>query len=50
MQEYLTAWMLWYYGDAEYPSTLFVNLSWDEQLEAMSKTSQIKKIVGRIKK
>ena len=50
MQEFLTAWMLWYYGNAEYPTALYDNLSWDQQLEAMSKTSEIKKIVGRIKR
>ena len=49
MQEFLTAWMLWYYGDGEYPTALYDKLTWEQQTEAISKTTQIKKIVGRIK-
>ena len=48
MQEYLTAWINWYYGDGEYPSDLQSKMTHEEQMEAISKTAQIKKIVGRI--
>ena len=48
MQEYLTAWINWYYGDGEYPSDLQSKLTYEEQMEAISKTAQIKKIIGRM--
>lgn len=49
MQEFLTAWMIWYYGEGgEYPTALQDKLTWEQKLEAMSKTAQIKKIVGRV--
>lgn len=47
MQEFLTAWMNWYYGDGKYPLRLQDGLTWDQKREAISKTEQIKKIVGR---
>ncbi len=47
MQDFLTAWMLWYYGDAKYPLTLQDSLTYEEKLEAIKKTEQIKRIVGR---
>ena len=48
MQEYLTAWINWYYGDSEFPSDLQSKMTHEEQMEAISKTAQIKKIIGRI--
>lgn len=47
MQDFLTAWILWYYGDAEYPLALQDKLTYEGRVEAMKKTEQIKKIVGR---
>ena len=47
MQEFLTAWINWYYGDGEYPNALQDQLTWEQKLEAMNKTAQIKKIIGR---
>jgi len=49
MQDFLTAWMLWYYGDEKYPLELQNKLTYEEKLEAMKKTEEIKKIVGRSK-
>jgi hypothetical protein len=49
MQEYLTAWINWYYGDGEYPSDLQSKLTHEEQMEAISKTAQIKKIIETLK-
>ena len=48
MQEYLTAWIIWYYGDGEYPSALLDKLTYEQVMEAIKKTEQIKKIVGRL--
>ena len=47
MQEFLTAWINWYYGDDKYPQRLQDGLTWEQKLEAISKTEQIKKIIGR---
>jgi hypothetical protein len=47
MQDYLTAWMNWYYGDGEYPTQMEENMSHDELMEAIKKKNQIKAIVGR---
>ena len=49
MQEFLTAWMIWYYGDGEYPLALQDKLTYDQKMEAIGKTKQIIKIVGRSK-
>jgi hypothetical protein len=48
MQEYLVAWINWYYGENNlYPIDIFEKLSHAEKMETISKTDQIKKIVGR---
>jgi len=47
MQEYLVEWMNWYYGDGPYPTKLDNQMTYEEKMEAISKTEQIKKIVGR---
>lgn len=47
MQEFLTAWMIWYYGDGKYPLELQDEMTYEEKMEAIKKTEQIKKIVGR---
>jgi hypothetical protein len=49
IQEYLTAWICWYYGEDPYPIKLQDQLTYDQKMEAMKKTEQIKKIVGRQK-
>jgi len=46
VQEYLTAWMNWYYGDDEYPTQLEQNLSHEQLMDAIRKKNQIKAIVG----
>jgi hypothetical protein len=47
MQDFLVAWMNWYYGDGEYPLELQNGLRYDQRIEAIAKTEKIKKIVGR---
>ena len=47
MQEFLTAWINWYYGNDKYPLTLQDKMTYEERIEAISKTEQIKKIIGR---
>jgi hypothetical protein len=47
MQEFLTAWINWYYGSEPYPDKLQDAMTYDQKIEAMRKTEQIKKIVGR---
>jgi len=47
IQDYLIEWMEWYYGDGPYPLTLGSQMTYDERMEALSKTEKIKKIVGR---
>jgi hypothetical protein len=47
MQEFLTAWINWYYGDDKYPQRLQDGLTWAQKLEAISKTEQIKQIIGK---
>ena len=46
MQEFLTAWIQWYYGNGEYPLALQDKMTYDEKMLAITKTSQIKKIMG----
>jgi hypothetical protein len=46
MQEYLVEWMNWYYGNGPYPIKLGNQMVHNERMEAISKTEQIKKIVG----
>jgi len=50
MQDYLVAWMNWYYGEdtIPFPTEAHKNLTYEQMMEAMSKTEQIKKIVGKI--
>jgi hypothetical protein len=48
VQEFLTAWILWYYGNEEYPGKLQEQLTYDQKVECMKKTEQIKRIVGRV--
>ena len=47
MQDFLVAWMNWYYGkDVPYPGEFQDQMTYDEKLEAIRKTEQIKLIVG----
>ena len=46
MQEFLTQWVTWYYGDGKYPLELQDRMSYEQRMEAMMKTEQIKKILG----
>ena len=45
VQEYLTAWMNWYYGNDPYPTELSNKLTMAELAEAIAKKEKIKKIV-----
>ena len=49
IQDYLVAWMNWYYGEDTIPFPIEAqkNLTYKQIMEAMSKTEQIKKIIGR---
>jgi len=48
MQDFLVAWINWYYGkDVPYPGKLQDQMTYDEKMEAIRKTEQIKLIVGR---
>ena len=49
IQEYLTAWINWYYGSDPYPTKMWDDLTFAQKMEAMNKSSQIKKILGRPK-
>lgn len=46
VQDFLVAWMLWYYGNEEYPNQLQNQLTHDQKMECRQKTEQIKKIAG----
>ena len=47
MQDFLVAWINWYYGDGPYPTHLQDQMTFGEKLEASKKTEEIKLIVGR---
>jgi len=49
VQEYLTAWMNWYYGNDPYPTEISNKLTLDQLGEAIAKKEKIKKIVGQIR-
>ena len=49
VQEFLTAWINWYYGDDAYPTELQDRLTYQQRMECLSKTEQIKKIIGNPK-
>jgi hypothetical protein len=46
MQEFLTAWINWYYGNDKYPMDLQNKMTYEEKMESIRKTEQIKKIIG----
>lgn len=46
VQDYLTAWINWFYGDGSYPNDIHDLLSPDEKVEVIFKKEQIKKIIG----
>ena len=46
IQEFLTAWINWYYGDDPYPTELQDRLTYEQRMECLAKTQQIKKIIG----
>lgn len=48
VQDYLTKWMNWYYGNDMYPLKAQNKLTYDQKREAMKKTQQIKNIIGKI--
>ena len=45
VQEYLTAWMNWYYGNDPYPTELSNKLTISELAEAIAKKEKIKKVL-----
>ena len=47
IQEYLTAWIKWYYGNDPYPNESQNRLTWDQKMEAIRKINQIREILGR---
>ena len=47
LQEYLLAWTNWYYGKSKYPKRLQDGLTWDQKLEAIRRTEQLKTIFGK---
>ena len=47
VQDYLVMWIQWYYGDAPYPNEIQNKMTWDEKIEAIRKTNEIKEILGR---
>lgn len=49
MQDFLTAWMNWYYGNDKYPLDLQNKLTYNQKIEAIRKTEEIKRIVGSSK-
>jgi len=50
MQDYLIAWINWYYGkDNPYPIDIFEKLSYTDKMETVTKIEEIKKIVGRLR-
>lgn len=46
MQQFLVAWVEWYYGNGKYPNEQQDALTWEEKMEAIKKTKQIKAIMG----
>jgi len=46
VQEFLTQWVIWFRGDGKYPLELQDRMSYEQRMEAMMKTEQIKKILG----
>lgn len=46
VQEFLTAWINWYYGDDPYPTELQDRMTYGQRAECLIKTEQIKKIIG----
>jgi hypothetical protein len=49
IQEYLTAWMNWYYGNDPYPTELNNKLTLEQLGEVIEKKEKIKEIVGQIR-
>ena len=49
VQEYLTAWMNFYYGNDPYPSRLHNKLTMDQLAEACDKKEKIMKIVDQVR-
>lgn len=47
VQDYLVMWIQWYYGNAPYPNEIQSKMTWDEKIEAIRKTNEIKEILGR---
>jgi hypothetical protein len=47
MQDFLVEWINWYYGDGQYPNELQDKMTFGQKLEAIEKTDEIKRIVGR---
>jgi hypothetical protein len=46
MQEYMLAWIAWYYGNAPYPTEIQNKLPYSEAMKAIELTSKIKEIIG----
>ena len=49
IQEYLIQWIMWYYGNGEYPSSFGDKLTYNEMIIAIEQTNKIKKILGESK-
>ena len=45
MKEFLLEWINWYYGMVKYPLKLQNQMTYNEKIEAISKTQQLKKIM-----
>ena len=48
IQEFLTAWINWYYGNDKYPLELQNRMTYEQRIECVRKTEQIKTIIGSL--
>lgn len=46
VQDFLVAWVLWYYGSDPYPNALYDALSPEQRAEVIHKKEDIKRIIG----
>jgi hypothetical protein len=49
IQDYLTAWMNWYYGNDPYPNILHNKLTINQLAEVCDKKEEIMKIIDRVR-
>ena len=48
IQEFLIVWVNWYYGNNEYPLELQSRMTYEQRIECVGKTEQIKTIIGSL--